>query len=204
MTKSLIGSGVAITLLSASLIFCARPSAAEPLTGTSQDSLTQRKSETSNNAGRVSKITRSRVINSPQFADDAIAAGNDYIEKASALPRSIKPVQSIFRAAVSPQSFVATAYSLRGRTASGRFVTKGIIAADRRVLPLGTRVRLHAGAYSGDYLVADTGGAIRGRKIDIWVPYTHEAMRFGRRTIKLTVLSHGPRRGTRKAVPALR
>jgi 3D (Asp-Asp-Asp) domain-containing protein len=86
-------------------------------------------------------------------------------------------------------TYTATAYSLRGRTASGSGVRRGIIAADRRVLPLGTRVRLEAGSYSGEYLVADTGGAVRGRKIDIWVPHTSEAMRFGRRPVKLTVLT---------------
>lgn len=87
--------------------------------------------------------------------------------------------------------YVATAYSLRGRTASGLLVTKGIIAADPRVLPLGSRVRIEAGAYSGEYLVADTGGLVRGKRIDIWTPSSREAMRFGRRTVKLTVLSLG-------------
>lgn len=91
--------------------------------------------------------------------------------------------------AATPQQFTATAYALRGRTASGRFVARGVIAADRRVLPIGTRVRLEAGSYSGEYTVADTGGAVRGRKIDIWVPSTSEAMRFGRRPVKLTVLT---------------
>ena len=95
--------------------------------------------------------------------------------------------------------YVATAYSLRGRTASGRYVSKGIIAADPRVLPLGSRVRLEAGSWSGEYLVADTGGRIRGRKIDIWTPSSREAMRFGRRKVKLTVLSYPARRGVRKA-----
>lgn len=90
---------------------------------------------------------------------------------------------------VPPTSYVATAYSLRGRTASGRPVAKGLIAADPRHLPLGSRVRLEAGAYSGEYLVADTGGLVRGRRIDIWTPTSREAMRFGRRTVKLTVLS---------------
>ena len=90
---------------------------------------------------------------------------------------------------VAPTSYVATAYSLRGRTASGRPVAKGLIAADPRHLPLGSRVRLEAGAYSGEYLVADTGGMVRGRRIDIWTPSSREAMRFGRRTVKLTVLS---------------
>jgi len=95
--------------------------------------------------------------------------------------------------AVPPASYVATAYSLRGRTASGRPVAKGMIAADPRHLPLGSRVRLEAGTYSGEYLVADTGTMVRGRRIDIWTPTSREAMRFGRRTVKLTVLSLGRR-----------
>jgi 3D (Asp-Asp-Asp) domain-containing protein len=95
---------------------------------------------------------------------------------------------------VAPFAYVATAYSLRGRTASGRLVSQGIIAADPRFLPLGSRVHVQAGVWSGEYLVADTGGAIKGRKIDIWTPSSREAMRFGRRTVKLTVLSYGGKR----------
>jgi 3D (Asp-Asp-Asp) domain-containing protein len=98
---------------------------------------------------------------------------------------------------VPPTNYVATAYSLRGRTASGRPVAKGLIAADPRHLPLGSRVRLEAGAYSGEYLVADTGTLVRGRRIDIWTPSSREAMRFGRRTVKLTVLSLGGRKRAR-------
>lgn len=98
---------------------------------------------------------------------------------------------------VPPTNYVATAYSLRGRTASGRPVAKGLIAADPRHLPLGSRVRLDAGAYSGEYLVADTGALVRGKRIDIWIPTSREAMRFGRRTVKLTVLSLGARRRAR-------
>jgi len=87
------------------------------------------------------------------------------------------------------QVYSATAYSLRGKTASGQYVTRGLIAADPRVLPIGTRVRLEAGPWTGEYLVADTGGAIRGRKIDIWTPSSREAMQFGRRAVKVTVVS---------------
>ena len=93
-----------------------------------------------------------------------------------------------------PTNYVATAYSLHGRTASGRPVAKGLIAADPRHLPLGSRVRLEAGSYSGEYLVADTGTLIRGKRVDIWTPSSREAMRFGRRTVKLTVLSLGGHR----------
>ena len=85
-------------------------------------------------------------------------------------------------------SFTATAYCLRGRTAMGHGVRKGLIAADPRVLRLGSKVQLGAGAHSGEYLVSDTGGRIKGRKIDIWMASCAEARRFGRRTIQVTPL----------------
>ena len=85
------------------------------------------------------------------------------------------------------RSFTATAYCLKGRTASGGSVRRGVVAADPRVLPLGTRISMDAGSYSGDYLVADTGGAVRGRKLDIWVASCSEARRFGRKSVKIRV-----------------
>jgi len=103
---------------------------------------------------------------------------------------------------VPAESYTATAYSLRGRTASGKPVARGVIAADPRFLPIGTRVRVDAGAWSGEYIVADTGGSVRGRRIDIWTPTAHEAMRFGRRFVKLTVLELGAKRSRTKTVPA--
>jgi 3D (Asp-Asp-Asp) domain-containing protein len=98
-------------------------------------------------------------------------------------------------------NYVATAYSLRGRTASGMMVSRGLIAADPRVLPLGSRVKLELAGYHGEYLVADTGGMIKGKRIDIWIPSSREAMRFGRRTVKLTVLSY-PAKKPRKLAKA--
>jgi 3D (Asp-Asp-Asp) domain-containing protein len=86
------------------------------------------------------------------------------------------------------KSFRATAYCLKGRTASGGSVRRGIVAADRRVLPLGTRIQISAGAYSGTYTVADTGGAVKGNKLDIWVPSCAEANRFGRKNVGVSVL----------------
>jgi len=83
-------------------------------------------------------------------------------------------------------AFTATAYCLKGRTASGSGVRRGIVAADPRVLPLGTRINLEAGSYSGSYLVADTGGGIKGRRLDIWVSNCSEARRFGRRKVSVS------------------
>ncbi len=85
-------------------------------------------------------------------------------------------------------SFRATAYCLKGKTAMGSSVRRGIVAADPRHLPLGSRIQVNAGAYSGIYMVTDTGGAVRGRKLDIWVPNCSEAARFGRKNITVSRL----------------
>lgn len=92
-------------------------------------------------------------------------------------------------AGMSRGSFVATAYCLKGKTAMGHGVRQGLIAADPRVLGLGSRINLNAGGYSGNYLVSDTGGKIKGRRLDIWMASCSEARRFGRRTV--SVSSHG-------------
>lgn len=91
-----------------------------------------------------------------------------------------------------PVAFRATAYALSGRTRMGTHVRRGIIAADPRVLPLGSVVHIKSGDYSGVYTVHDTGGKIKGKIVDVWVPTNREARRFGRRTIKVNVLRLGP------------
>jgi 3D (Asp-Asp-Asp) domain-containing protein len=93
-----------------------------------------------------------------------------------------------------PRSFEATAYSLRGITRSGSYVRRGVIAADPRVLPLGSTVHLKAGNYSGVYSVQDTGKAIKGKRIDVWMPSSREARNFGRQNVRLTVLKYGGKR----------
>src|SRR2546422_386708 len=91
-------------------------------------------------------------------------------------------------------SFQATAYALRGRTASGVYVRHGVIAADPRVIPIGSVVQIITPGYSGVYTVHDTGRLIKGKIVDVWLPSTHEARVFGRRKIKLHVLRWGKKR----------
>lgn len=177
--KAIISRSVIIAsaLLVGLIVFSATPSIAD----TPFSRFQQQKQEPKESPGTAGKSA----------ADDATAA-----TAASATPSRI--VEEL-KGLVPATPYVATAYSLKGRTASGRMVSRGLIAADPSVLPLGSRVRLEHPGYSGEYLVADTGGAIRGRRIDIWTPSSREAMRFGRRTVKLTVLSYGARRSKRTA-----
>ena len=110
-------------------------------------------------------------------------------------PREVATtVTSVEEKAAASETYTATAYSLRGRTATGVAPAQGMIAADPRVLPLGSRVRIEAGSYSGEYVVTDTGGGVKGHRIDIWTPTSRDAMRFGRRAVKLTVLELGGKR----------
>lgn len=181
MSRPLVGGGVAAAaLLSSWLLFTAQPSIAETLAVASQEIQAEQKGDVPS--------TQPQGVGHEKVKTDA--AGTAQGETPAADPETQPAAPAI--------SFTATAYSLRGRTASGQYVRRGLIAADRRVLPIGTRVRLEAGSYSGEYTVADTGGAVRGRKIDIWMPSTGEAMRFGRRPVKLTVLGR-PR--ARSAAP---
>jgi 3D (Asp-Asp-Asp) domain-containing protein len=90
------------------------------------------------------------------------------------------------------RTFSATAYSIHGRTASGSRARPGVVAADPAVLPLGSRIRvMDAGRLSGEYVVEDTGGSIRGRAIDIYVADEDAARRFGRRPVRVEVLGRG-------------
>ena len=196
MAKSLFRGSAVLTgaLLLSALNFNATPSAAEHLAGNSNQT-PQARQATPEGQGLLGAVAAPapspETVATAEPAATAFAAGTG---AGGALPPFAK---NNVTAAASSERFTATAYALRGRTASGANVRRGLIAADRRVLPLGTRVRLEAGGYSGEYLVADTGGLVRGRKIDIWVPSTREAMRFGRRPVKLTVLSYGGRRAKR-------
>ncbi len=98
----------------------------------------------------------------------------------------------------SPMTFQATAYALKGRTRMGTSVRRGVVAADPRVLPLGSVVQIKAGKYTGVYTVHDTGGKIKGNIIDVWVPSNHEARQFGRKKVQLSVLKLGPSKSRKK------
>ncbi|RPI29062.1 MAG: hypothetical protein EHM61_02990 [Acidobacteria bacterium] len=87
--------------------------------------------------------------------------------------------------------FVATAYSVRGTTASGVSTNTGIVAADPNVLPIGSVIEMRVGSHSGIYTVLDTGSFIKGNRIDIYLPDSDQANEFGRRPVKIRILRHG-------------
>jgi 3D (Asp-Asp-Asp) domain-containing protein/peptidoglycan hydrolase CwlO-like protein len=79
-------------------------------------------------------------------------------------------------------SVYATGYCLTGTTATGLPVGPGVVAVDPSVIPLGTRMTIPG---YGEGVAADTGGAIKGARIDVWIASCAEARAFTR-TVTIT------------------
>ena len=104
--------------------------------------------------------------------------------------------------------FTATAYCRGTTTTSGVNVRNGIAAADPDLLPVGSVIHVDrlGERYNGIYTVMDTGPAVQGRHIDIYMWNCDEARyEFGKRTAGLTVLRLGwnPRASTPSLVDRL-
>jgi 3D (Asp-Asp-Asp) domain-containing protein len=85
----------------------------------------------------------------------------------------------------------ATAYCQSGTTKSGLRARTGVVAADPRILPVGSVLRIIEGVTAGVYTVLDTGAAVKGRKIDIFIPNCRSARMFGAQTLRVRVLRRG-------------
>ncbi|WP_112182295.1 3D domain-containing protein [Paraliobacillus zengyii] len=90
---------------------------------------------------------------------------------------------------VTATAYTAECTGCSGITATGINLNedrnKKVIAVDPSVIPLGTRVYVEG---YGEAIAGDTGGAIKGSKIDIHVPTKDEAFQWGVRTVDVTIL----------------
>jgi len=90
-------------------------------------------------------------------------------------------------------AFSATAYCKGNTTASGATVQTGVAASDPALLPVGSVIEIDSlpTRYNGIYTVLDTGPAIQGRLIDLYMWSCYEALAFGRKPLHVTVLRLG-------------
>lgn len=73
-----------------------------------------------------------------------------------------------------------------GLTATGIRARRGVVAVDPRVIRLGTRLYVEGYGYA---IAADTGGAIKGNRIDLCFDTYEEAVRWGIRPVRVLILS---------------
>ena len=72
-----------------------------------------------------------------------------------------------------------------GITATGMVAQHGVVAVDPDVIPLGSHVFIPG---YGVAVAGDTGGAIRGNRIDLCMNTYHEAISFGRGVVDVYIL----------------
>ena len=104
------------------------------------------------------------------------------------------PTAAQTSASVKEMTVTATAYTAycpgcSGTTATGIDLRANpdqkVIAVDPSVIPLGSRVWVEG---YGEAIAGDTGGAIKGNIIDLFMPNEQDALNWGRKTVKIKVL----------------
>jgi 3D (Asp-Asp-Asp) domain-containing protein/peptidoglycan hydrolase CwlO-like protein len=128
------------------------------------------------NRSQISKLS-AQAVASEQRSEDISSGGGG--GGGGAPPPSPPPPQSGGKVTVS-----STGYCLRGTTATGIPVGWGVIAVDPSFIPLGTRMFVPG---YGEGVAADTGSAVQGAVIDLWFPTCAQALRWGRRTVTITL-----------------
>jgi len=88
--------------------------------------------------------------------------------------------------------FLASGYSANDSsqgtnniTATGKEIEQGMVAVDPKVIPLGTRIEIKD---MGIFVAEDTGGKIKGNRIDIYFDSKEEAKKFGMRGIWINII----------------
>ena len=122
-------------------------------------------------------------IGSVETASDTMATV--IVPKSSPLPVSDEKEML-----VTATAYTAYCTGCSGTTAYGIDLrsnpNRKVIAVDPRVIPLGTKVWVEG---YGEAIAGDTGGAIKGNKIDVFIPSHDNAMEWGVKKVKLKVLN---------------
>ena len=97
--------------------------------------------------------------------------------------------QRVFVAKMTAYSNGVGGVAKNATTATGIAPRYGVIAVDPKVIPLGSTVMIDG--YEGLFVAEDTGGAIKGTSLDIWLPDASEAKRYGTQYRRVTVVREG-------------
>ncbi len=100
---------------------------------------------------------------------------------------------------------VATSYCEKGPTKYGGWehpAGRGVVATDPKVIPPGTKLYVEGYGYATAW---DTGTAIKGDRIDVWLPTRKQALQWGRKTVQVTILGGQARVASRgEGLPTVR
>lgn len=135
------------------------------------------------------------------YPEDVLIVSDDGTEAAVVQAEENQQVATVFTPTVVEEAVeeemivTATAYTAyctgcSGTTAYGIDLRSNpdqkVIAVDPRIIPLGTKVWVEG---YGEAIAGDTGGAIKGNKIDVFIPSHENAMEWGVKKVKIKVLN---------------
>jgi 3D (Asp-Asp-Asp) domain-containing protein len=108
----------------------------------------------------------------------------------STTSKETKKVKETKEITVKATAYTASCEGCSGITKTGINIKdnpqKKVIAVDPSVIPLGSKVYVEG---FGEAIAADTGGAIKGKRIDIFIPSEQDALDFGVKKLKVTILN---------------
>lgn len=104
----------------------------------------------------------------------------DTMNRAKGAPDRYRRVINMEASAYTTQDPGSGLYTYRGH-----LLRKGLVAVDPKVIPLGTRLYVEGYGYA---IADDTGGYIKGNRIDLAYENRREALQFGRRMVTVYIL----------------
>ena len=127
-----------------------------------------------------------------QEAEVAPEAEAPAAETTEAQPAKAEPAaeeKAVKEITVEATAYTANCEGCSGTTATGVNLKENpdakVIAVDPNVIPLGSKVYVEGYGYA---TAEDTGGAIKGNRIDVFIPSQDQAVDFGRKTVTVKIL----------------
>ncbi|MDX8045119.1 LysM peptidoglycan-binding domain-containing protein [Gracilibacillus sp. S3-1-1] len=138
---------------------------------------------------QTSEQTEKKEVKQEQSKEETPEASEPVVEKQDTASTESSSDHNGETLTVTATAYTADCAGCSGVTATGIDLNEDrnmkVIAVDPSVIPLGSRVYVEG---YGEAIAGDTGGAIKGNKIDIHVPTASDATNWGVRTVDVTIL----------------
>ena len=134
---------------------------------------------------KVEKTGSAKTAATPAATTTAAPAN-----QVTAKPASAKPAAATNQITVEATAYTANCTGCSGITKTGVDLKANpsakVIAVDPTVIPLGSKVYVEGYGYA---TAEDIGGAIKGNRIDVFIPTQSGALQWGRKQVKVTILN---------------
>jgi 3D (Asp-Asp-Asp) domain-containing protein/LysM repeat protein len=127
--------------------------------------------------------------NTPKSEETKVETASTSVASKPVVPVTTKAEETSKELTVKATAYTASCEGCSGTTATGLDLNANpgakVIAVDPSVIPLGSKVLVEG---YGEAIASDTGGAIKGNRIDVFIPSEEKALEWGRKEIKVKIL----------------